>query len=273
MLWYQAGCCWAPRGRGHHENATLAVVRSRHGRRPGLPAACAHGVQVEHVHAAEPVAASPVDPLHERHDELGDQARWGFGTAGAGGWLLDGHGAAFQRAAAVSASAGRPAAASHRERRAGGGRSGAGQTTADAATARPVVNPPRAPSDHAARGALTVLCGTVLSGIVLLGPDGRFHMKAVGKRSPDGCAWARRARCARPRRGERGGERGRTAQVGSRLATTAATAVVIGTEATSPMLPTSVRTISVATSSVVTTSPSARPEMLKISISGSEAPA
>jgi hypothetical protein len=124
MLWYQAGCCWAPRGRGHHENATLAVVHSRHGRRPGLPAACAHGVQVEHVHAAEPVAASPVDPLHERHDELGDQARWGFGTAGAGGWLLDGHGAAFQRAAAVSASAGRPAAASHRERRAGGGRSG-----------------------------------------------------------------------------------------------------------------------------------------------------
>lgn len=41
---------------------------------------------------------------------------------------------------------------------------------------------------------------------------------------------------------------GRAAQVGSRLATTAATAVVIGTEATSPMLPTSVRTISVATS-------------------------
>jgi hypothetical protein len=66
---------------------------------------------------------------------------------------------------------------------------------------------------------------------------------------------------------------GRAAQVGSRLATTAATAVVIGTEATSPMLPTSVRTISVATSWVVTTSPSARPEMLKISISGSEAPA
>ena len=53
----------------------------------------------------------------------------------------------------------------------------------------------------------------------------------------------------------------------------AATAVVIGTEATSPMLPTSVRTISVATSSVVTMSPSAHPEMLKISIGGSEAPA
>ena len=50
----------------------------------------------------------------------------------------------------------------------------------------------------------------------------------------------------------------------------AATAVVIGTEATSPMLPTSVRTISVATSSVVTMSPSAHPEMLKISIGGSD---
>ena len=47
----------------------------------------------------------------------------------------------------------------------------------------------------------------------------------------------------------------------------------MGTEATSPMLPTSVRTISVATSWVVTTSPRLRPETLKINMSGSDAPA
>jgi hypothetical protein len=49
--------------------------------------------------------------------------------------------------------------------------------------------------------------------------------------------------------------------------------VVIGTEATSPMLPTSVRTTSVATSCAVTTSPSARPDRVNSSSSGSEAPA
>ena len=59
----------------------------------------------------------------------------------------------------------------------------------------------------------------------------------------------------------------------SRLATSAASPVVIGTEATSPMLPTRVRTTSVATSCAVTTSPRARPDSVNSSNSGSEAPA
>jgi len=48
---------------------------------------------------------------------------------------------------------------------------------------------------------------------------------------------------------------------------------VTGTDATSPMLPTSVRTISVATSWLVATSPRLRPERLNNSSSGSDAPA
>ncbi len=57
------------------------------------------------------------------------------------------------------------------------------------------------------------------------------------------------------------------------LATSAATAVVTGTDATSPMLPTSVLTISVPTSWLVATSPRLRPERLKSNSSGSAAPA
>ena len=65
---------------------------------------------------------------------------------------------------------------------------------------------------------------------------------------------------------ERDGEatllaRSRPGSTSSRLATSAATAVVTGTDATSPMLPTSVRTISVATSWLVATSPRLRPEV------------
>jgi hypothetical protein len=67
--------------------------------------------------------------------------------------------------------------------------------------------------------------------------------------------------------------RARHSAVFSWLATIAASAVVIGTDATSPMLPTSVLTTSVATSWVVTTSPRARPESVKSSSNGSEAPA
>jgi hypothetical protein len=48
---------------------------------------------------------------------------------------------------------------------------------------------------------------------------------------------------------------------------------VIGTDATSPMLPTSVRTISVATSCEVSTSPGPRPATVNSSISGRDAPA
>ena len=48
---------------------------------------------------------------------------------------------------------------------------------------------------------------------------------------------------------------------------------MIGTDATSPMLPTRVRTTSVATSWVVTTSPKVRPDSENSSSSGSEAPA
>ena len=59
----------------------------------------------------------------------------------------------------------------------------------------------------------------------------------------------------------------------SRLATRAATAVVTGTDATRPMLPTRVRTISVATSWLVATSPRLRPDRLKSSSSGRDAPA
>jgi hypothetical protein len=59
----------------------------------------------------------------------------------------------------------------------------------------------------------------------------------------------------------------------SLLATSAATAVVTGTEATSPMLPTRVLTISVVTSWLVATSPRLRPDRLNSSRSGSEAPA
>ena len=46
-----------------------------------------------------------------------------------------------------------------------------------------------------------------------------------------------------------------------------------GTEATSPMLPTSVRTISIATSWLVATSTTLRPESRNTSSSGSDAPA
>jgi SAM-dependent methyltransferase len=111
-----------------------------------------------------------------------------------------------------------------------------------------------------APGGLLVV--TVLSEVDE-GP-GPFRAAPGGVRGPRG---------ARAPGGGRGGEPGGTAQGCSRLATAAATAVVIGTEATSPMLPTSVRTTSVATSCVVTTSPRLRPETLKINMSGSEAPA
>jgi hypothetical protein len=48
---------------------------------------------------------------------------------------------------------------------------------------------------------------------------------------------------------------------------------VTGTDATSPMLPTSVLTISVATSWPVATSPRLLPERLNSNSSGSDAPA
>ena len=48
---------------------------------------------------------------------------------------------------------------------------------------------------------------------------------------------------------------------------------MIGTDATSPMLPTSVLTISIATSWLVATSPRLRPESWNSSSSGSAAPA
>ena len=92
-------------------------------------------------------------------------------------------------------------------------------------------------------------------------------------------ALARPRDAARPRarrRGDPASPADRSASAGSagssRLATSAATAVVTGTEATSPMLPTSVLTISVATSWLVATSPRLRPERLNSSSSGSDAP-
>ena len=58
-----------------------------------------------------------------------------------------------------------------------------------------------------------------------------------------------------------------------RSATKAARAVVMGTAETRPMLPTSVRTISWATISLVRTSPRCRLDSVNSTSSGSDAPA
>jgi hypothetical protein len=73
-----------------------AVPRGRRPSAPGVRARLAtagpDGVQVQHVHTAEPVAVVPVDPGQQRHHESGDEARWRLGAAGTGGRLLDEHG-------------------------------------------------------------------------------------------------------------------------------------------------------------------------------------